>query len=247
MRRALSFLALCALPSCVEMSQEHISVPLFVAGTDVTEPMLTVGDVPVVLERADLAFGPLVFCAGTQAGGFCDTARLEWLDSVVVDALDGSARRAGELYGVTGVVRSYMYDLGISSQLTRAEPFVLDAAAELGGMSVVLSGVATVGDQDVPFRAEMPIQQESQTELGVPVIRKSASARFSHDVGPHEAGLLVRFDPRAWLRGVDFRPHVEEGCCTEPLVFEPGSPPFRAVRQALFAGDRPSFTWGFSP
>lgn len=204
----------CLVCSCAETGQDRVAIPLFVTGTEMSEPILTAGDVPVTLERADLAFGPLYLCAGSQAGHLCDTARLEWLESVVVDVIDPTPQRAGDLVGVTGSVRSWMYDLGISSQLTRGEPFVLEAAHELGGVSLVLSGRADVNGIELPFSAAVPIQQEEQTEIGVPVVRRSASDIFAHDVKIDEPGLGIRFDPEPWVRGIDFRAYIEDASCT---------------------------------
>lgn len=200
---------------CAETGQDRVAVPLFVAGADVSEPIMATGDVPVAIERADLAFGPLYLCAGNKAGDLCDTARLEWLDTVVVDAASPERMAAGELAGVTGPVRSWMYDLGISSQLSRSRPYVLDAAHELDGASIILEGRAEVEGIELPFSASLPIQQTGDTELGVPVIRKGDTDTFSHDVGPHEPGLVVRFDPAGWVKRIDFRPYVTAQTCAE--------------------------------
>jgi hypothetical protein len=138
--RAVAQMMLCGmLSACGESSQEHVRFPLFVAGSD-HEAFDAVGDVSVNIEQADLAFGPLYFCAGAQAGELCDTARLEWLESVVVRATDAEPRWAGEITGVTGPVRSWMYDLGFVSLLTQKQPLVLPAAHELGGVSLRITG-----------------------------------------------------------------------------------------------------------
>jgi hypothetical protein len=202
------------LLACAETGQERTSVPLLLAGTDVSAGITAVGDVPVTLVRADLAFGPLYLCSGFQAGDLCDTARLEWLDSAVIDTTRAEPIEVGALVGVTGPVRSWMFDLGLSSQLTQPEPVVLDAAQELGGASVVLEGSADVNGVVVPFHAAVPVQQVDETELGVPVIRKSTSDTFSHDVSPNDEGLVIRFNPALWIEGVDFRTFVSTATCT---------------------------------
>lgn len=212
LRPALAGLVILAA-GCAETGQDRTQVPLFVAGADVSEAIAAVGDVPVTIDRADLAFGPLYLCAGVTAGDLCETARLEWLETVVVDTAVSEPAPAGELSGVTGPVRSWMYDLGISSQLTRTEPFVLGAASELGDTSFVLEGRAVVDEIEIPFAASVPIQQTADTELGVPVVRKSNSESFFRDVQSDEAGLVVRFDPAAWVRGLDFRPYVVNENC----------------------------------
>ena len=150
----------------------------------------------------------LYLCAGATAGDLCDTARLEWLDSVVVDTTRSEPVAVGELSGVTGTVRSWMYDLGLSSQLTRETPFVLDAAKELGDASFALEGIAVVAGIDVAFQAFVPIQQTEDTELGVPVIRKGSSDSFYREIDGSEQSLLVRFDASTWVASVDFRSFV---------------------------------------
>jgi hypothetical protein len=129
---------------------------------------------------------------------------------------------------------------------------VLDAAAALDGASVVLAGTARVEDVAIGFRVEVPIRQTDETELGVPVIRKSTNEPFAHVVGLDEPGLFVRFDPAPWIRGVDFRPYVElapgtavEG--TAEVRFDPESEAFRSVRNAVLSGSRTDFEWGYVP
>lgn len=216
MRRMFSLVCALLLVGCAETSQERVQLVLEVAGTESPAPIEALGGVPVTLTRADLAFGPLYLCAGAQAGELCETARLEWLDTVVVDGLDAAPQPAGELVGVSGVVQSWMYDLAISAQLTQEQPIVLDAAEALGGHSLVLEGTAVVSGITLPFRAEVPVQQTSATELGVPVVRKSTSDEFFHDVTGTEQALQVRFDPATWLAGVDLRSYVQfETCAPE--------------------------------
>jgi hypothetical protein len=214
-----SALALVALAvGCAETGQDRLEVPLYVAGADVSQPLVAAGNVPVMLDRADLAFGPLYLCAGNTAGDACDTALLEWLDTIVVDTTSPEPARAGALSGVSGSVRSWMYDLGISSQLTRAEPFVLEAATQLGGASFVVDGRADAGGVDLPFSASISVQRNGNLAPGIPVVQKRATDRFFRVVGANETGLVVRFDPTAWISGIDFRPFLKDERCS------PGGP-----------------------
>ncbi|MDD9944657.1 MAG: hypothetical protein OXU20_26665 [Myxococcales bacterium] len=215
MNRLLGCMLLVATSGgCAGTGQDRTHLSLFVAGTDVSEPAVAVGDVAITIERADLAFGPLYLCAGATAGDLCDTARLEWLETVVVDTTAPEPALAGELFGTTGPVQSYMYDLGISSQRTGTEPYVLDAASDLEGASFVVEGRAVVNGIRLPFEASIPVQQTADTELGVPVVRKSTSEPFFRHVDMDEHGLAVRFDSAAWLRGIDFRSFVATDTCT---------------------------------
>jgi len=240
-RRVLTLFCALGLVGCGAVGQERVSVELFVGGVDARDPFETDGGAKVTLDRADLAFGPLYLCAGVTAGDLCSTARFEWLGTVVVDMLDGAGVYAGELTGVTGAVQSWMYDLGISSQLTRSEPYVLDAARELGGVSFVVHGTAEMNGVEIVFSAAVPLHQANSTEWGLPVIRKSASEQFYHDVVADGPPLFVKFDPRDLISGVDFSA-FEAG----EVSFSEGTEAYRAVRNALASGGRASMTFGTS-
>ena len=232
------------LTGCMDASTREIAVPVEVAGSDAGAFIEGRDGWQVALSRADVAFGPLYLCSGVKAGDLCETARAEWTGSVLFDALDASPQRAGMLDGSSGVARSWMYDHGVTSLLTKQEPLVLDAAEQLGGSSVVIEGSAQRGDVTLTFRAAITVQQEEETEIGVPVIRKSASDAFEHEITGDEAWLLVRFDARPWVSDVDFTSLAEEEATD--LTFEPDGQAFRAIRNAVVAGERPTFEWGAS-
>lgn len=199
---------------CSGTGQDRVEIPLLASGADVSSPVMAVGDVPVTIQRADLAFGPFYLCAGNTAGDLCDTARVEWLETAVIDTTSEEPMPLGSLDGVSGAVRSWMFDLGISSQLSRSQPYVLEAAEQLGGASFVLEGLVTLNGLEVPFSASVPIQQTETTELGVPIIRKGSGEEFSHDITGAESGLTLRFDPSAWVSRIDFGGLVEETTCS---------------------------------
>jgi hypothetical protein len=251
MLRAAIALAL-ALGACVDTGQTRVAVPLYLAGSELSSPLTAAGGIALEIEQAELAFGPLYLCAGNTAGELCDTARLEWLGSSVIDLTRETPELAGELNGVTGTVRSFMYDLGISAQLTRDQPYVLDAARMLDGASFRVSGTAERDGRRIAFSAQLPIQQTDGTEPGVPVIRKSVNERFAHEVGPDEPGVLLRFDA-SWLSSLNLRSYFDdEACaaadsCPSELSIEPESEPYRALRNALLTGARPKFAWEFEP
>jgi len=199
--------------ACVDVGAAQIEVPLQVAGTAVDEPVVGKAGAQIELDRAELAFGPIYLCAGAQAGELCDTAQLEWLDAVVIDALDPAPVEAGRLRGREGTVRSWMFDLGVVSLLTQKNPLVLAAAEQLGGASLRIEGRAELDGVVLPFAVAVVVRQEEQTEVGVPVIRKSSSEAFEHSVAVGEPGLLVRFDARPWVTEIDFAGLLEDQPC----------------------------------
>lgn len=236
--RAQLLLSCVLFTACIDSSQRPIELPLRLSGTAPAGP-IAAGDWTVNLNEARLAFGPLYLCAGVQAGTLCETARAEWLGTAVVDALSETQIEAGRLHGVSGPVRSYMYDLSIVSLLTQQSPVVLEAAAALGGSSLILRGTATRGADVVRFGIDLPVRQEAGTEIGVSVVRKSGSEPFSHELTGDEAGLLIRFDAGAWVSQIDFAV-LPPG---PPVTLAEGSQGYRAIRGALVSGARPRFDW----
>src|SRR5690606_36101715 len=117
--------------SCVGSPQDFVEISLEAKGREVTQ-LENVDNMTFSLTRADAAFGPLYICAGVQAGSNCDTARLEWRESAVVDALSEEPQALGSLFGTSGSARSWMFDYGITSLLTETAPVLMPAARELG-------------------------------------------------------------------------------------------------------------------
>jgi hypothetical protein len=206
-----------AATGCTDTGVDDVVLALSVAGSAV-ERVEGRNGWSIELTQAELAFGPLYLCSSTQAGENCDTAQLEWVDSVVVDVLDPAPRRAGVLAGQTGTARSWMYDLGITSLLTQEEPLMLGAAQALGGNSVALRGAAIKEQLVLRFEVALPIRRERDEqghvpERGVPVVRRSTNDAFEHTIASSEETLLVRFDASGWLGEVDFDALVGGGDC----------------------------------
>ena len=230
-KHLIALAALTALASCIDSPVEPIAMPLAVAGTSATEPVVTRGDVPVTLERADLAFGPLTLCAGEQAGDNCQSALVEWTESVVVDALDPAPVSVGELVGVSGTARSYMYDLGYVSLLVSTDPLELAAATELGGASLVLEGSAEVEGDIVPFALRLRFVLPADVERGSTVVRSRADSGFGRALADGDP-LTVRFDPAPWIRGGDFRALRQDEECAEETAVVCGGPIERSCTES---------------
>ena len=283
---AILFAVILFASGCIDTSIQTTSVGLRLAGTDVATPFEGRNGAIIELTRAELAFGPLYLCSGSQAGALCDEAVAEWRDAAVIDALDGGAGEVGAMNALTLTARSYMYDHGIVSLLTQDEPLVTEAAESLGPASVRVEATVSVDSVAVPIALAVRVQQSADAEQGVPVVRSGESDGF--EVPLAEGGatrLTVRFDPRGWLGGADFtdlveradcavRPSeltcagaVEQQCapdgtvafsrdcagigqacvpgigCTPRVELDPDSQPGRALRTALEAGPRPTFTF----
>jgi hypothetical protein len=240
---SLAAVALCCVAACVDTGAEPVVIPLRVAGR--SAQVFEGRDAwRVELATAKLAFGPLTLCAGATAAGLCETAHAEWLDSAVVDVLDPKAHRVGDVIGIGGPVRSWMYDLGYVSVLTAEEPINTAAARKLGH-SLQLVGSASSGDRTLNFEGDLELRQESATERGVPVVSKSRDEHFEQDLSESGLELLVRFDPEPWFAQVDFESaYLDLGCeGTCEFAINSDTQAYRALRIAIEAGQHPQFTW----
>lgn len=216
MRRALPLLLVAF--GCSDPGPRPVQVPLTLSGDASSSEIETATGPLLRLGQAQLAFGPLYFCPSPSGAESCDVARLEWLGSAVVDLLDDSARRAGTLHGSSGAVASYLCDLGISSQLTSDEAFVLEAAAELGENSLLLRGTVEFDARSLPWSASLPLAQTETTVSGTPLIQSPQSQRFSEEVTTDLSEVNVRFSAARWLESVDFSPYFAEEPCSPDAV-----------------------------
>lgn len=207
---------LCSLAfACSSNGPGRIAIPLELAGETGSSSIATSSGPIVTLDEAKLAFGPLYFCASPSGAEQCEVARLEWLGTAVVDLLDATASPVGVLSGSTGRVASYLCDLSISSQLTREEPYVLDAAADLDGSSLRLRGTVEFQGRALPFSVDLAVMQTDSTVQGVPVIQSPKDPGFEQEIEANLTGLSMRFSVAAWLGPVDFTPYFMEEDCAQ--------------------------------
>ena len=120
------------------------------------------------------------------------TVRGELLETVVIDLLDGAGYQA-ELEGIAGPVRSV--SLGLQHV----------AAAPLAGAHARVRGVATRGDEVVPFEGALvlPADTKSRRVTGIP-------AELELGAGTE---VVVVVHPQRWFDQADFAslPEAEEG------------------------------------
>ena len=186
---------LAVAAGCGSTGQDVVTFPLSVAGTGTTTFQSGAWD--VTLERADVGFGPIWFCATPFADiGVCDQAGAEWLGTTTLDALDDGARKVGEANAVTGTVRSAIFDYGRSWLLTGTAPRPDDGSP--GGHSARFVARATDGTRTLEVHADIDVDPAHAGQTAV-----IAAPTGTHTITGAEA-LTVRFDPVAWWKRVDF-------------------------------------------
>lgn len=240
MRAALLVLTGSALllASCVETGRAYVELPLLASGTG--ETRVEQGEWTLELARADVAFGPLYLCATESASPeFCESAVLELTEAVTIDALDPAPQELATTFGVTGTVRSAMWDYGISWLATQPRARPLEGAVD-GERSASFELRVTHEDgRAFDVRAELEIAPSAR---GIVVVRGQRVR--AHDVTSSDDALRVRVDPIAWWSRVDVERLAARAAAGEdPVVLEPGDADYEALVVAMTAGALPTLEW----
>lgn len=232
MRYAVASFVLLA--ACGQTGQERVSFPVHGAGTG--QASFDDEGWSVTIEQADVAFGPVYFCATPFADlDVCPQAEAEWLGTATVDALDDDPQMLGEASAITATVRSAMFDYGRSWLLTATMPRANEGAPR--GHSAVMVARATRGDVELEVRASIDVDPAQAGQSAV-----IGAATGIHDITGDEA-LTVRFDPAAWWRRVDFDRLAAEDDGDGVVELAPGDRAYDALVIAMTAGTLPSFEW----
>lgn len=227
-RAALTLAMLLSLgTACGSTGAEPFTYPALARGPGPGPHAL--GDWQVTLTRADVAIGPVYFCATAAASpDLCDVAVAELTTATVADALVTTAQPLAEVTSLPGEIRSAMLDYGISWFPTQSDPEVMTDL----GHSAALAGTAVRGDMSVEFTAVLdlpPPTRGSPTVVGVPTT--------SRDEIP--TGLEIELPVHAWLGGVDWDELAALGTSVE---IQPGDPAHTAITFAMTT-QPPSFRW----
>ncbi len=227
----LCMLGCAALLACADTGPEHVRIPVFFRGSDASE--LRVEGGTYTLTRADVALGPLYFCAASGADAeLCEASVAEFTGTGVVDALNGAETKLFELSGVTASVRSALYDYGVSWFNTEQAP---EPKTKLGH-SAVLEGVLTLEDREIRFVANVDV--EPRTRGGFAVFGQPTS----HEISEGDR-LLLRLDPYRWLRPINIDTLVELAGDSDELRIEPGTQAYEALLQGMQNRAPLGFDW----
>ncbi|MEZ4406296.1 MAG: hypothetical protein R3A52_07465 [Polyangiales bacterium] len=188
----------------------------------------------VTLDVARVDIGPVYFCATEAASSdLCPAAVAEFASSGLVNALDPSPQRLGEVTGVSGTVRSATWDYGLTWFTTQRAARPTSTAP--GGHSAHFEGRATRDGRTVRFVSDVDVAPMIQGSLAV------QGARVSGDLRAATARLDLTFDARAWWRGVDF--DEVAAISGDPAVVPTSSRAHNAVVIAMTTTGVPTFTW----
>lgn len=195
MNRYILVAVLVLVAACGQTSQVDVSYPFVGEGSALHE--FDVGTWRVTLTRADVAIGPVYFCAASGASqDLCPRAVQEFPHDAVIDALSAVPQNLGFITGVSGAMRSVKYDLGISWPITSSASVA--SASAPSGHSVLIEGTAVRGAEMFSFVAEIDIVPSYQGAYAILGQRVDATVEDSGQT------LTVSVAPGVWLSHVDF-------------------------------------------
>lgn len=228
--------------ACGETPGDAVSLPLTGSGSG--ESTFTQGAWQITLDRAEVGFGPLYLCAASlPSDHLCETALVEMNEVVTIDALNPSLQQLSVLEGTTGVVRSAVFDYGVSWPLTFRSP--RPGAGAPGGHSARFGGSATDGVRTLVFTADIDV-------LPSAVGRLTSGAVTEHTIDDGASRLHVVLEPVRWWRNVDFDALAafafadvdpDDPQPTVSLHVADDSTAYGAIVHEMSAGARPRFTW----
>lgn len=225
----------CALllAGCDETSRSFVSVPMLAEREGDTS--FTVDDFEVTLTRADVAVGPIYFCATAAADAdLCHVAIAELRDVAVIDLLEDDSQRIGTVEATTGMVRSATLDYGRPWLLPESAPEAGPRA--LDGHSAIFEGEACREDACFTFEAALDLTPREAGDATLPGLDTTFAVIAA------EQHLALRIDASAWLERVDFEElamSVEE----DAVSIEPGSQAYEAIVLAMTSRAVPEIDW----
>ncbi|HSI05030.1 MAG: hypothetical protein ACAI38_03060 [Myxococcota bacterium] len=230
MRRYALMLALL-LAACGETGQERLSVAVAARGGPAT---FTAGLWDVTLSEALVAVGPIYWCATAAASAdLCPAATFELTQSATVDGLAPDAQLIGTADGVTGEVRSAVYDYGISWLATQNQP--TPTSGSVDGSSARFAGVATTTGRSLAFTAVIDITPQLQGTYAV------QGARAAATIAPSTTSLTLTARPDLWFAAVDFDAAAPADATSVEITSD--SVAGNTVRIGMTANVPLTFTW----
>jgi hypothetical protein len=225
-----TFLFALLLAGCGDTGQTMVSYAALGHGAPAR---ITQGPWTITLDRAQVALGPIYFCATAAASeSLCQVAVNELARTLELDALSPVDQPLGDARGTTGTIHSLMFDLGITWFPTQNEA----RAATALGHSAHFEGHAERAGDLKRFVADIDILPQYQGSMAVNGVRLPAPQLIADTT----SRLDVSLDAAAWISTVDWN---ELDLLTgDPIVLPQDSRAVAALSNALIQL-APTFTW----
>jgi hypothetical protein len=234
--RVLAVASAAALAACGETVGAHVDVAFYVQGSEARA--VEIPGATLTLSEAQVSLGPLYLCATESAeSALCETALGERLDVLVIDALDGSATRMGELSATTGTVRSAFFDYGLSWLLTKPGPTFAEGARFKHSARLRFHAEGDDGST-LEVEADIDIAPLAPGDAAV------NGRRTEQTLGKQPLALTLALDASVWLtriRSEELSALDEDG--DGRVILPADSQPYEAILQGMTAREPPRFLW----
>ncbi|MDB4989866.1 MAG: hypothetical protein JWN04_5044 [Myxococcaceae bacterium] len=228
-------LSLSLQTSCGDTGRERVSVALSAQGT-AARPV-QIADATVTLTRADLALGPLYFCA-SQIGRaeLCDVAVAELLEVVPIVALNPAPQPLGVLNATTGSIMSAIYDFGISWLLT--ENKATPSPQSIAGHSAIFEGTIVRAGKTLRFSAAIDAEPRVRGDLTV------NAQRTSHEIVGQGEQVTLQIDANTWIDRLQIDAlFALDSDGDGSVAIEPGTQSYESIYQGMLNRTPLSFAW----
>ncbi|MCA9582348.1 MAG: hypothetical protein KC416_11175 [Myxococcales bacterium] len=225
----------CTGVTCGHTGQEFVEFDLRTRGTD--NATFEAGAWTVTLTRAEVALGPIYFCATSAADAeLCPSAVAEFVEVAPINGIEGSPDDAGRVFGVTGTVGSVTLDYGLPWLLTTDGPVPQEGAP--GGHSAQFEGTASRDGATFLFAMDVDVTAANRGDIALPGIRTD------HVIDTRTEAVTFSIDPTAWWANVDFEvvyADIEDPAV--PIVLDEESTAYGTVILGMTTGKVPSLEW----
>lgn len=235
-----AFGAVLLLPGCTHSPQEPADYDAVAIAE--ANAIATAGEWSIQLTRAELAFGPVYFCASASgSSSLCESSIAEVASFARLDGLSADPQPVGRVHGFTGTIRSAAYDWGITWFDTQTDPTAADVAP--GGHSMHVEALATRDSTSLPLVADVDVVPQYQGQMAVPTAPAEATIESS------AFRLEIHFDVAKWFGQLDRKnadgvPYLdalaESG---QPISIVPGTPLHEALLIGMKNLNPPEFRW----
>jgi len=195
----------------------------------------------ITLTRAELTFGPLVFCSHQptflKSDSLTDCGQVmgEFGAAVTWDLLAGADTVLGRLTGFTGQVHSAQYDFGWNWPSGQAAALWKGDAGEA---SLLLEGTAEKGGITHEFAFELDAMPRGASLFTV------AGLAAEGEQSTTTTAVTLAVSPQKMLRYIDFDLLPEQA---EPFTIVPGSALENQLNLGLTTGTPVTFEWRKTP
>jgi len=199
-----------------------------------TSSRLQIQDWQLDMLHADIAFGPVYFCAAYSGSStLCKTAIAELTQVTLINALSQNPIALGYVNGLSGTIKSATYNFGMSWFDTQTTPV---ANTELGH-SMILEATAQKSNKHIHIIAKVDVLPQHQGQMAI------TSAAVQADVHNSKTVLQISFDAAQLFSQLDLDALYDQTVHNEPILIDSNTLSYDSILLAAKVISPPVFNW----